>query len=118
LIKKFPQNGKVILCLFTYNYLPIIFHYLYSKSTDIYVVFVSAWLRYRRNNAPTQNELLTNLAISDMKKTNSKKVALENPFVKEEADEILQAPQFPVYSEYQDPNSSSDDKSNMRFKPL
>lgn len=77
-----------------------------------------AWLRYRRNNAPTQNELLTNLAISDMKKTNSKKVALENPFVKEEADEILQAPQFPVYSEYQDPNSSSDDKSNMRFKPL
>jgi len=75
-----------------------------------------AWLRGRRANPPTENELLTNLAISDMKKKNSKKVALENPFVKDEGGEIPEAPQFPVYTEYEDPNS--DGKSSMRFKPL
>ena len=77
---------------------------------------IIAWLRGRRVDVPTNDELQTNLAISDMKKTNSKKVALENPFVKDETGEMVQAPQFPVYTEYEDPDP--DKKSDMRFKPL
>jgi len=75
-----------------------------------------AWLRGRRVDIPTNDELQMNLAISDMKKTNSKKVALENPFVTDETGEMVQAPQFPVYTEYEDPDP--DKKSDMRFKPL
>ena len=50
-----------------------------------------------------------------MKKENSKKVAVLNPFIKDDADEIPEAPQFPVYSDYVDPDKKQDDR---RFKPL
>ncbi len=67
---------------------------------------ISAWLRGRRKEIPSTEEVLKNLGIMQMKKTNAKKVAIENPFVHEESQVNLNAHKFPVLSEYEIPDQT------------
>ncbi len=68
------------------------------------VINVSAWLRGRRKEIPSNEEVLRNLGIMQMKKVNAKKVALENPFVHEESANASDAQKFPVLSDYELPD--------------
>ncbi|EFX81556.1 hypothetical protein DAPPUDRAFT_303452 [Daphnia pulex] len=63
-----------------------------------------AWLRGRRKEIPSTEEVLKNLGIMQMKKTNAKKVAIENPFVHEESQVNPNEHKFPVISEYELPD--------------
>jgi len=95
--RTFPPNGKV------YKINNKILRRNKIKLT-LSLLLNAAWLRGRRNNAPTEEEVLKSLGISMMKKENSKKVALENPFVRDgtEESEIPTKAEFPVYKEYEE----------------
>lgn len=65
---------------------------------------VSAWLRGRRKEIPSNEEVLKNLGIMQMKKVNAEKVAIANPFVHEESEIASNAHKFPVLSDYELPD--------------
>lgn len=94
--KRSLQNGKVIVMTTHYS----------SQQLSSFINFLLAWLRGRRKDVPTIEEVLRSAGISQMKKENAKKVALENPFVKEDDDDnsrtVSKVP-FPTYNEYDMP---------------
>jgi hypothetical protein len=89
LIRRYLQNGKVIKTILVYKL--------------ILIRYCTAWLRGRRAQAPEPDEVLKSLAISQMKKENAKKVAMNNPFVIVDKP-IETKPQFPVYEDYDLPH--------------
>lgn len=65
-----------------------------------------AWLRGRRKDVPSTDEVLRNVGIMQLKKVNAKKVAEENPFVHEEVNVPI-APKFPVLQEFELPEKAT-----------
>jgi len=65
----------------------------------------AAWLRGRRQQVPSNDEVLRSVGIAQLKKINAKQVAINNPFVKEEQDSpVAEAPKYPVYEAYELPD--------------
>lgn len=62
-----------------------------------------AWLRGRRKEVPTTEEILKNVGIMQMKKINSKTVAEQNPFVHEEST-VQTTPKFPTLTDFELPD--------------
>ena len=76
------------------------------------IATLTAWLRGRRKEVPTEEEVLKSLGISLMKKENARKVAVENPFVVDDskdgsttANNTSAKVEYPVFNEYEHPGA-------------
>lgn len=57
----------------------------------------SAWLRNRRSEAPTESEILENLALAQMKKDNAEKLAQKEGKKVDTSEKVLMGRDYHLY---------------------